>query len=421
MATSRIKKILLLLLNIFLYFIYGKNIIVLLFTSILTYYFGHIIVKKKSYLIMTILISIILMPLVFFKYLTNIMEINIIVPLGISYYTLSLTSYLSDMYHKRYQEATSLIDFLLFSLYFPCLFIGPINRYDTFSLELKKISFKKDNVFNSLLRISFGLIKKIIIANKLMIVINTITGNKEYTGLYVLLACLLYSILLYCDFSGGIDIVLGISKMFNLDLVENFNHPYLSESIKEFWRRWHISLSSWLKDYVYIPLGGNRGSTIMTKVNVLITFLISGLWHGIHYILWGILNGILVILNFKTKKRVVNIILTFITISLLWIFFIYNNTFLSIEMFISIFTKFDINVVTNFLSLGLNIYEIIIVFIFLMMVIIYERKKDVIENHFSSFKVENKVLLILLLIILILLFGNYGLDVNGNNFIYGSF
>ena len=421
MATSRIKKILLLLLNIFLYFIYGKNIIVLLFTSILTYYFGHLIVKKKSYLIMTILISIILMPLVFFKYLTNIMEINIIVPLGISYYTLSLTSYLSDMYHKRYQEATSLIDFLLFSLYFPCLFIGPINRYDTFSLELKKISFKKDNVFNSLLRISFGLIKKIIIANKLMIVINTITGNKEYTGLYVLFACLLYSILLYCDFSGGIDIVLGISKIFNIDLVENFNHPYLSESIKEFWRRWHISLSSWLKDYVYIPLGGNRGSTIMTKVNVLITFLISGLWHGIHYILWGILNGILVILNFKTKKRVVNIILTFITISLLWIFFIYNNTFLSIEMFISIFTRFDINVVTNFLSLGLNIYEIIIVFIFLMMVIIYERKKDVIENHFSSFKVENKVLLILLLIILILLFGNYGLDVNGNNFIYGSF
>ena len=421
MATSRIKKILLLLLNIFLYFIYGKNIIVLLITSILTYYFGNIIVKKKSYFIMTILISIILLPLIFFKYLINIMEISIIVPLGISYYTLSLISYLSDMYHKRYQEANSLIDFLLFSLYFPCLFIGPINRYDTFSLELKKISFKKDNVFNSLLRISFGLIKKLIIANKLMIVINTIANNKEFTGLYVLFACLLYSILLYCDFSGGIDIVLGISKIFNIDLVENFNHPYLSESIKEFWRRWHISLSSWLKDYVYIPLGGNRGSTLMTKVNVLVTFLISGLWHGIHYILWGILNGILVILNFKTKKRVVNIILTFITISLLWIFFIYNNTFLSIEMFISIFTKFDINVVTNFLSLGLNIYEIIIVFIFLMMVIIYERKKDVMEKRFSSFKIENKVALILLLIILILLFGNYGLDVNGNNFIYGSF
>ncbi len=421
MATSRIKKILLLLLNTFLYFIYGKNIIVLLITSVLTYYFGHIIVKKKSYLITTILISIILMPLIFYKYLINIMEISILVPLGISYYTLSLISYLSDMYHKRYHEANSLLDFLLFSLYFPCLFIGPINRYDTFSLELKKISFKKENVFNSLLRISFGLIKKLIIANKLMIVINTIASNNEFTGLYVLLACLLYSILLYCDFSGGIDIVLGISKIFNINLVENFNHPYLSESIKEFWRRWHISLSSWLKDYVYIPLGGNRGSKIMTKVNVLITFLISGLWHGIHYILWGILHGILVILNFKTKNRVVNIILTFTLISLLWIFFIYNNTFLSIEMFVSIFTKCDINVITNFLSLGLNIYEIIIVIIFLIMVIIYERKKDVIEKNFSSFTIENKVALILLLIILILLFGNYGLDVNGNNFIYGSF
>ena len=225
MAKSRIKKILLVFINLFLYFIYGKNIFVLLTTSIITYFLGRLLLKNKNIFLVIFSYLVVLLPLIFFKYLINIIEINLLVPLGISYYTLSLISYLSDIYHDKYRPSSNLIDFFLFSLYFPCLFIGPINRYNNFSSEIEKMKFNKENLFNSLLRISFGLIKKMIIANKLTIIISTISSNTSYNGLYVLLACFIYSILLYCDFSGGIDIVLGVSKIFNIDLVENFNHP----------------------------------------------------------------------------------------------------------------------------------------------------------------------------------------------------
>ncbi len=417
MAKSRIKNVLIIILSIFLYLIYGNNFLFLFISSILTYYLGSKISKNKNFFLVLFAYLQLLLPLVFFKYIIDIMKINILIPLGISYYTLALISYISDMYHNKYNPCNNIIDFLTFSFYFPCLFIGPINRYDVFIEKINKISFKKDNIFDGIFRIIFGLIKKLIIANKLSIFISFLSKNTSYNGIYVLIGALIYSILLYCDFSGGIDIVLGISKLFNIELQENFNHPYKSESIKEFWRRWHISLSSWLKDYIYIPLGGNRGSSLLTKINVLITFIISGIWHGLHYILWGIINGILVIISMKTKYKYLNIGITFIIISLLWIFFIYNDTFLSIKMFISIFTNFNINSLNNFFNIGLNIYDYIIVFAFLILVILYENNKLIINKYCF----EKKLVIILFLLLMILLFGNYGLDVNSNNFIYGSF
>ena len=421
MAKSRIKKIVILLLNLLLYIIYGKSIIPILFTSIITFYLGRIIKKNKNPFLVAISYLTILMPLVFYKYLVGIMQLSFLVPLGISYYTLALISYVSDIYHDRYNPSNNIIDFMLFSLYFPCLFIGPINRYNEFTKKIDNIKFNKDDLFKCILRISLGLIKKFIVANKLGVIIFELSLDTSLTGLHVLFGCIVYSIYLYCDFSGGIDMVLGISKIFNIDLVENFDKPYLSQSIKEFWRRWHISLGTWLKDYIYIPMGGNRGSKISTTINVLFTFFISGAWHGIHYILWGIINGILVVFNFKTKYKVLNIILTLITISLLWIFFIYNNTLLSLKMFISIFSDHSFNI-WNF---GLNSIDYVIVIIFTITVFIYEIKKDVINNVLNNVlnkvSFNKKLIIVLIIILLILVFGSYGLDVNSNNFVYGSF
>ena len=417
MAKSRIKKIIIVLLDILLYFVYGNYILPIIVTSVIAYFLGKLVYKNKNFFIIVSSYLVILLPLIFFKYINNVISLNLLIPLGISYYTLALISYISDLYHDKYIPSDNIVNFMLYCLYFPCLFIGPINKYNDFTKEIDHISFKKDNLFDGLFRICFGLVKKFIIANKLGVIISTLSSNTSLTGLYVLFGCLIYSVFLYCDFSGGVDIVLGISKLFNINLVENFNKPYLSETVKEFWQRWHISLGTWLKDYIYIPLGGNREGKIKTKINVIVTFIISGIWHGIHYILWGIINGIMVAFNFKTKKKYINILLTLIVISLLWIFFIYNDTLLSLEMIVSIF-KID---GFNISNLGLKLFDYLIVIIFFIPVIIYEVKCNGISNYLSKLSVYKKLCILLLLVLLVLLFGNYGLDVNSNNFVYGGF
>ena len=417
MASRNIKKIIIVILNLFLYFLYGKCIIPIIFTSLCAFFLGKLISKNKNFFLVFFTYLIILMPLVFYKYIITIINVNLLVPLGISYYTLILLSYISDIYHNRYNESENIIDFLLFCLYFPCLFIGPINKYNDFIKKISNVRIERKNVFKSLFRICLGLIKKLIIANKLGIVILTLSTNLNYQGLYILIGCIIYSVYLYCDFSGGIDIILGISNFFNIELVENFDKPYLSETVKEFWRRWHISLGTWLKDYIYIPLGGNRNGFFKTKLNIIFTFFVSGIWHGLHYILWGIINGILVAVNFKSKNRYLNIFLTFFVISILWVFFIYNDTFLSIEMLLSIFKVGSFNI----WNLGLTLLDYVIVFIFLISVLLYELNDNYFNKFLNILTFNQKLSILLLIIFLILLFGNYGLDVNSNNFVYGNF
>ena len=212
------KSIFVLILNTILYLIYGNYLLPIITTSFITYFLAKQIYKNKNFYLACFTYLVILMPLVFFKYLIGIMGINLLIPLGISYYTLNMISYVSDIYHNRYKPCDNLLNFMLYALYFPSLFIGPINRYNDFIKEIKNIKFNKNNLFNSLLRICLGLIKKLIIANKLSVIISTLSSNTTYVGFNVLFGCFIYSFLLYCDFSGGIDIVLGISKIFNINL-----------------------------------------------------------------------------------------------------------------------------------------------------------------------------------------------------------
>ncbi len=424
--------IILLIFSIILIVTFGLSNLIYILISALTTYFAALNCQnkhKKLILIGTIVLNIAI--LVFFKLVTynnffNLLDSkNILVPLGISYYTFQVLAYLIDVYRGKIKPEKNLFNYLLFVFYFPYLIIGPINRYENLSKTLyQKRKLKKDNIFNGLIRISWGLFKKYVIASRIAIVVTTITSNLNYQGPFVLLALLLYSFELYSDFSGGIDIVLGFSKMLGIELQENFDSPYLSRNLKEFWRKWHISLSSWFRDYVYIPLGGSHCSKLRNKLNVIITFIISGLWHGINYFFWGLFHGIIVAFQDRPndKYKTLKIMINFLIVSLLWIFFIYPNSQISFKMLGTIFTNFNyLNLFTNILNLGLDIPNIIVLIITLIILVIVDIKHEKIKTFLYNTSVEFKLIFLGSMTLIILLFGVYGLGFNVSDFIYSKF
>ena len=417
--------VLLLLASIIIYASFGIQSLLYVFFSIITTFIAAKYLKTKhKKLILSGTIIVNLAILVFMKFLpyTNL---SILAPLGISYYTLQIISYLVDVYKGKYEPETNFFNFTLFIMYIPHLFIGPISRYDDMKKTLlAKRKITANNIFDGLLRICWGLIKKFVIAGRTAILISTISGSTEYSGGYALLAMIIYSINLYADFSGGIDIVLGVSKMLGIDLVENFDAPYFSQSIKEFWRRWHISLSSWLKDYVYIPLEGNRKGTLRKNINLLITFTVSGLWHGVNYIVWGILNGIFVMFGekFKTKSKIFNRLVTFIIISFLWAFFIWQDQLTALKMMGSVFTTFNYSeVAAQILNLGLTLADWIVLAVFTIILFIFDGNKDKLIPKLQNSKLETKTILIGVMILIVAILGIYGIGFNVNNFIYSKF
>ena len=417
---------LLLVLSIIIYASYGlSNFIYIGFSLLSTFIVARYLNKenknRKLVLAGTIVLNTAILVFVKFLPYTNI---NILAPLGISYYTLQVISYLVDVYKGKYEYEKNLLNYALFIMYIPHLFIGPISRYEDMKKELlAKRKITLDNILNGGIRILWGLSKKLIIAGRTGIVIETITSNNSSGG-YALLAMFLYSIELYSDFSGGIDIVLGISRMLGINLVENFDAPYYSQNIKEFWRRWHISLSSWLRDYIYIPLGGSRCSKLRKSINVIITFAVSGLWHDANYIVWGIIHGIFVIFgdSYKTKFKWLNRLVNFVIVSFLWSFFIWNGTTEALKMMLSVFTNFNIQEVTqNILNLGLTGADWIVLAVSTLILFIYDGNKIKIMEKTKNISKNTKLALICTFALIVLTFGIYGIGFNVNEFIYSRF
>ena len=339
----------------FLYFILGISTIFYISGILLEKY------RKKSILIFSIFCtSGILIYLKFFAYLLEKLHIQSIVlnsmasklylPLGISFYTLQGIAYIVDIYKNKYQVEKNFIHFLLYMTFFPIFLQGPISRYEQLEKQLithHKFDYKQF-CFGLQLAL-WGLFKKLVISNRLNMITNEIFDkNTEYTGIIMLLSGMCYALELYTDFSGAVDISRGIAQSMNINLIQNFNFPNSATSIKDFWSRWHISLSTWLRDYIYIPLGGNRNGNFRKYINVTITFIISGLWHGVgfKFIIWGILHAFYQILadliaNTLNKikeilkyKNILSLIsdnnnletfiskfTTFILVSIAWIFF----------------------------------------------------------------------------------------------------
>ena len=345
-------------------------------------------------------------------------------PLGISYFTLRVISYHADLLRGKYKPVKNLLGYSLYVTFFPAMFLGPIESYDRFRSSLNRRSPSWDLFSRGLIRVLWGGMKKLVIAARAGVLIGTISAAPDkYRGAYALFAMVLYSLQLYSDFSGGIDMVLGVCNMLGLRFSENFNLPFLSETVSEFWRRWHMTLGSWLREYVYIPLGGNRKGKLRKYINLIITFFISGLWHGVHYLLWGIFNGIFVAMGdlCKTRVRMLNRLGTGLVISLLWAFFVWPETLTAMKMLLSVVTVFNWgDLWQNILQLGLNGGEWIVLLAGTALMIRQEGKHRY-AGRFSQPAPVLRTVIICSLALGILIFGMYGIGFDAQAFIYSKF
>jgi alginate O-acetyltransferase complex protein AlgI len=233
--------------------------------------------------------------------------IRLILPIGISFYTFETLSYVIDVYRRQTQPARSLLDYAVFVTFFPRLVAGPIMRASTFLPQLAPgIQLSIDNLGLGLQLFLRGMVKKLVVADTMAIFVDQVYASPTlFSSSTVWLAAAAYSIQILCDFSGYTDMALGIGQALGIQLPENFNLPYTSQSIREFWQRWHISLSTWLRDYLYISLGGSRRSAVRTNVNLMVTMLLGGLWHGAswNFVLWGGLNGLYLVVERIFRKH----------------------------------------------------------------------------------------------------------------------
>lgn len=274
---------------------------------------------------------------------TNPVLLKLILPVGISFYTFHGLSYVIDIYYKRITAERNFIDYSLFVSYFPLLVAGPIERATHLLPQVKiKRHFNFEKAKEGMYQIIWGLVKKVVIADSCATYANAIFDNYEsMNSMSLILGAIYFAFQIYGDFSGYSDIALGTSKLFGIDLLKNFNYPYFSRDIAEFWRRWHISLSSWFRDYLYIPLGGSQGGMWMKVRNTFVIFLVSGFWHGANwtFIIWGLLNAIYFLplllqnknrsnmgeiemnWNISSVKTILNILVTFALTTVAWIFF----------------------------------------------------------------------------------------------------
>lgn len=261
---------------------------------------------------------------------------SVILPVGISFYFFQSMGYLIDVYRGKIKAERHFGYYALFVSFFPQLFAGPIGRADALLPQYKKERpFIYDNVTYGLKLMAWGYFKKLVIADVFARTVNQIYDHvHSYVGLALIVVTVMFAVEIYCDFSGYSDIAIGCAKLFGIDLMTNFKSPYYSFSIREFWSRWHISLSTWFRDYVYIPLGGSRVPKWRHCLNLLITFLVSGFWHGsaLTYILWGAFHGFLQIMENliypkgkEHKKRFWQLPVTFILLCFTWIFFRANS------------------------------------------------------------------------------------------------
>lgn len=314
-------------------------------------------------------------------------EFDIILPMGISFYTFQAASYTVDVYKKKIKPVRHYGIFSLFITFFPQLVAGPIERSKNLLPQFfQKHKFDKERVLQGCKLMLLGYFKKIVIADRVAVAVNTIyNAPTEYSGLSFVIATLFFTFQIYCDFSGYSDIAMGSARVLGFDLMMNFDKPYLSKSIREFWHRWHISLSTWFMDYVYIPLGGNRKGRLFQYRNLMATFLISGLWHGANwtFVVWGGLHGIYQIFGIITKEirqrfqavfhlrntwlaGFISMWITFCLVAIGWIFFRANTIGDAFYILHHLLDNMELWTQKQYLyevisGLGINLFELVVV------------------------------------------------------------
>jgi len=396
------------------YFFYAcwdyRFLFLLIFSTLLDYYTGLRMSKAKSirtkriWFWLSVIIN--LGVLVVFKYYNffvdsfaeflslfgfkaNFLTLRVILPIGISFYTFHGLSYVIDIYNNKIQPTKNFFLYALFVSFFPLLVAGPIERATHLLPQIKQLrKFDFAKATDGLRQILWGFFKKVVIADSCASYVNTVFNDSgDYSGSTHALGAIIFSFQIYCDFSGYSDIALGTAKLFGIELLRNFSFPYFSRDIAEFWRRWHISLTTWFRDYLYIPLGGSKGSVWIKIRNTFIVFLISGFWHGANwtFLAWGVLNAFyflpLLLLNrnrnnldtietnLPSAKQFLNIIITFSLTTFAWIFFRANTISDALGFIDRIFSS-------SLFSMPEAIPFLVIALIFFLLIIEWLGRKD---------------------------------------------
>ncbi len=435
-------KNLLLLISSLLFYFYGepKYIILMIIEIVLAYFEARLIEKYKSKEIFIFSIFIHVLLLCIFKYTnflitningifnTNISLLNIVLPIGISFYTFQIISYLVDVYKEKVKAQKNFISLATYVSLFPQLIAGPIVRYETINDELDNRKQTFNDFSSGISRFIIGLSKKVLIANILGELCNIFILSNEKTVLFYWIYGISYSLQIYFDFSAYSDMAIGLGRMFGFHFMENFDYPYISKSITEFWRRWHISLSSWFKDYVYIPLGGSREGTFKLIRNILIVWLLTGLWHGSEwtFVIWGMFIGILLViekllLNKYIEKlpSIVRRIYTLFIIMISFIIFSGSNINESFNNIVGLF-NFSNPFINKFTIHYLKDYGLVLIIaIFLSTPIL----KNTIIKLKKNKKINNiiNILEIIVLLILLVIVTSYLIDSSYNPFLYFRF
>lgn len=444
-----ISNILLLIISYLLYMQWNPAYtLILLGVTMCTYFAAIIIENKKAYsnkkYIITTAALLTLLPLIIFKYYnfiintfntlfanlglrTELQGLNWAIPIGLSFFTFQAIGYLWDVYYKRIQAERNILDYMLFVAFFPQILSGPISKASSLLPQIKaERDFCYVNAVQGLKWILWGFFLKTVMADRLGLYVDLVYNNYEhYNGATCFFASILYSFQIYGDFAGYSLMAIGVGRLMGFDLINNFNRPYFSTSITEFWRRWHISLSTWLRDYIYIPLGGSRCSKLRSYYNIFVTFLVSGIWHGANwtFILWGLLHGTLQVIEkiLKLHKlanrgfiKVLRILTTFLLINFAWILFRMSDIDSAIEVYRKILFQFDgeiyIGDKTTFL---LSIFSVITLLVVELCEEIFKNKITLINSKHTAIRWCTYFVLITI----ILLFGVF----DSSQFIYVSF
>ena len=474
----------LLLMSFAFYATYGVKLMgYIIFTVASSYCFTRIMwvqtekSKRRFWLVLTLVANFGI--LVFMKYFNFTIEningvlsllrsgarlhtFKILMPLGISFYTFQTMSYVIDVYQKKYEPEMNPFKLALFTAFLPQLLQGPIGRFDRLKPQFfRGNSFDLKNVEFGLQRVLWGLAKKLILADRAAVISNTIFQNLNiFSGVHIIFGLLMYSIYVYCDFAGGVDVVIGVAQIFGITLDENFRQPYFSKSIGEFWRRWHITLGTWMKDYIFYPFsishrmlkfgkyakkkfGRATGRVLPICLANILIFFIVGVWHGADwkYIIYGFYNGIIIALSNLLKPsyaklaqkchvntesrgwKVVQIIRTFILVNIGWLFDVCTSAGWAFYAFFAAFKNFQIDVLwdKSLLKMGLGIrdYKILFVGVIILFIVSLMKERGIKIREF----VAERPIVVRWALYLVLVFATapFGYVGAGSEFIYAQF
>lgn len=471
---KKFRKVWLLIASYYFYMSWNpRYVILIMLSSVITFGCGLLVerfdgIKQKKFVLGINLLSN-LGILVFFKYFQFIIDtmerslsflglalpvnqLDILLPVGISFYTFQALSYTIDVYRGTVKAEHNFISYALYVSFFPQLVAGPIERSGSLLKQMNNIEKIKvwnyERVTEGLILMLWGYFQKMVIADRAAIFVNTVFNNYNiYDSGVLLLGAVAFAIQIYGDFAGYSTIAVGAAKVMGFSLMDNFDMPYFSESISEFWKKWHISLSSWLRDYIYIPLGGNRFGKAKKYRNLMITFFVSGLWHGAgwHFVIWGCIHGLYLVVGdlLKPVKKKINsllrinsdrfvnkigrVVVTFILVDIAWIFFRAGSLTIAFSYLKRLFSNSWFKVIYDYTiyECGLSQIQLRILLIGIITLLLASISQYIKKERFELILSEQPIwfrwLFVFYLLCMILIFGIYGPEYTQSEFIYFQF